>query len=144
MSEKTTLDLPPWNGLTVSKIFRWYISRPEWELDVPGLRVLDSFNGRFSSGVNHRNYRLLKKSCHYDDDVEHELHKMAEKMAVRMKDHIFSGKDTLSVVAFLQVYMTAFNLCRTNEDAIQAIPDTPGRGTGEGVSNVVELRQILS
>lgn len=34
--------------------------------------------------VDYRNYRRVKKSARYEDDGAHELHKMANKIAVQM------------------------------------------------------------
>lgn len=51
---------------------------------------MEPVNYSLAAAVDYQNYCLLKKSSCYEEDVTHDLHKMAKKIAVQMKDSIFS------------------------------------------------------
>lgn len=74
---------------------------------MPGLRVSEPISDRFSAALDYQIYGLLKKLSGYDEDVIQQLEKLAKKIAVQMKDRIFSGKYLMSVVAFLQEFESA-------------------------------------
>lgn len=57
------------------------------------------------------------RSFHYDEKVTQELHKIAKKLAVRMKGHTFSGKGLMSVIAFLLALELACDPCGIRESA---------------------------
>lgn len=42
---------------------------------------------------------------------------MAKKIAVEMKDRIFSGKEQMSKIAFLQEFKSAWNACGIHKSA---------------------------
>lgn len=92
MSKEPAPELPPRNVVTAGSKLRQYTLKPERELDVIGLKVVETINDRFVAAVDYRNYRLLKKWPRYEDDVTHKLHKMAKNIAMQMKDRILSGK----------------------------------------------------
>lgn len=71
---------------------------------MPGLTVIEPFNDHIADTVDYRNFRLLKKSSFYDDDAAKELHEMAKKIAVKVRDRTISGKDPMSIFAFLQKF----------------------------------------
>lgn len=79
MSKAQRPNLPLWNDLTADNKLRWYELRPGRELDVPALRVVKPVNDRLTASIYYRNYRLLKESACYYDDVAHELHNKAKK-----------------------------------------------------------------
>lgn len=45
---------------------------------------MEPVNDQFAAAVVYQNYRGLKKPSRCDVDVTHELHKMANKIAVQM------------------------------------------------------------
>lgn len=57
----------------------------------------------------------MKRLFTYDDDVVHELHKIAKKIAMQMKNPTFSGKDPMSLIVFLQEYKSACGSYRISE-----------------------------
>lgn len=87
----------------------------EKELDVPGIKVIEPVNDHFEAEIDYQNYRLLKKTFRYDDNVAHELYKMAKKIAVYLKDRTFSGKELISVIAFLLEFKLACDACKMHE-----------------------------
>lgn len=62
MSEEDAAELPSWNEVTAGSRTRRYKSKPEKDLDVLGLRVIEPINYRLAAAVDYSNYRLLKKS----------------------------------------------------------------------------------
>lgn len=62
----------------------------------------------FKKAVHYHKYHPIKKLVRYDEDVAHDLQRMAKKTAVQIKDKTFSEKDPMSVVAFLQNYKSAY------------------------------------
>lgn len=66
------------------------------------LKVIETVNDLFQKLVEYHTYRLIKKLARYNDNVAHELHRMAKKTVIQMKNGTFSGQDLMSVVAFLQ------------------------------------------
>lgn len=148
MSEEETSDLPPWNDVMVGYKTMWCKSKPERVLYVPGFNVTVPINDCFTAAVDYRSYHRLKKSSRYGNDLAHELHRMAKKVAVQMKDRTFSAKDPLSVVAFLQRFKSACDADGIHEGAArwlikQFLTGPPGRDCSEGASDVNGLRQIL-
>lgn len=77
-------------------------STSERDLDIPGLRVVEPVINLSAAHMDYRNFRLHKKSSHYDGDVINKLHRMIMKRAVQIKDGISSRKEPMSVIAFLQ------------------------------------------
>lgn len=71
------------------------------EMDVPGLRVVELDKYRFTVTPDYQIWRLLKTSSGYDKDVAWELHKMAKKIAVQLKERTFSGNELISLIAIL-------------------------------------------
>lgn len=69
--------------------------------------VIKPTNELFKDAVDYRSYRLIKNLARKADDVANELSKMTKKTDVQMKDRIFNGKDTVSIVAFLQDFKEA-------------------------------------
>lgn len=59
-------------------------------------------NDRFAAAVEYQNYHVFQRSSLHEDDVANELQRMAKKIVVQLKDHIFSSKDMMSVVTLLQ------------------------------------------
>lgn len=68
--------------------------------------------------ADYHTYRLIKQLARYDDNVEHELHWMARKTAVQMKNGTISGKDHMSVIAFLQGFNSAFDACGIKDGTV--------------------------
>lgn len=77
--------------------------------------VIKHVNKLFADAVDYRNYRLIKKSTRYEDDVANKLNKMTKKTAVQMKDRTVSAKDPVSIIAFLQNFKAACNACNIHE-----------------------------
>lgn len=69
MLEEQASDLPPWNDVVSGIKSRRYTPKPESELALPGLKEIESINGRSATAVIYRKLRLLKMSFCYDDDV---------------------------------------------------------------------------
>lgn len=103
--------------MTVANKPRGYKSRPDITLDVPGLRVFQPVIDCPAVAVDYTNHRLLKKLSGYEDKVAHERHKMAKKIAVKVKNHAFVGKDSISVIAFLEQFRSTFDACKIYESA---------------------------
>lgn len=66
----------------------------------------------------YRNYRLLKKLFSYENDLAHQLQRMAKKIAVLMKNRTFSGRDPMSVIGFLQEIKSSFDACEIHESTV--------------------------
>lgn len=86
-------------------------------LDVSGPKVIEPVNDMFSAILGYRTYHLIKKSARYDADGANELHWMAKKTAIQMKDRMFSGKNSRSVIAFIQDFKYACDACKMYEGA---------------------------
>lgn len=56
--------------------------KPGREREIPGSGVIEHVNGRQADTVDYCNYRLVKRSSRYDENVIRELQKTANKMAV--------------------------------------------------------------
>lgn len=121
MPEKEAANFLPWNEKRAVNKTRWYELKPERAIDIPGLREVEAVNNRFASAADYRSYYLLKKLSHLDDDVVHELHKMAKKIASQIKDCFFSGKDPILVVAFLQDCKSACDAYGIYEGAVMCL-----------------------
>lgn len=104
MSEEQVPDLPPWSDMTVGNKSMWYKTKPERELDVPVLRVIEPINLRLATAVDHQIYRFLENSSSYVNDVAHELHKLPREIVVQMKESTSSRKNLMSVVTFPQEF----------------------------------------
>lgn len=72
-------------------------------------------NELLSNAVKYCRYRLSKTSARYDDDVANELNKRTKKTTVQIKDRTFSGRDPVSIIAFLQNFKTACDACNIHE-----------------------------
>lgn len=121
MSEESAPELPTWNEMQADNKLRRCIPTPERELDVPRCEVITANNDRFATAVNYPNYRYLNKVSLYDDDVEHELHRMAKKIAVQMKDRTFPGKDPSLVIAFYNEFKSLSDECGVPEDVAKRL-----------------------
>lgn len=88
--------------MTAGKKSRRYKATPERELNVPALRVFKPVNYSYHAAVDYQNYYLLKSSSHYDNDMAHELYKMAKEIAVQIRDHTFPRKDLVPVIILQQ------------------------------------------
>lgn len=62
---------------------------------------------RSVNAVDDQKYRLIENLALYEDNVPNELYKMTKKTAVQSKDGTFSGKDQVSIIAFLQDFKAA-------------------------------------
>lgn len=111
MSVQQALDLPPWNYGTIRSTAGQYKYKPEKDLDVPGVEVLEPVDNCFAAAVNCQDYRLLKKSSRNDHIVVHKLHKMSKKLALQMKDRTLSRKNPKPVIAFLEEFKSPFVAC---------------------------------
>lgn len=92
-------------------------TKPEKELNVSRLRVIEHGNECFAAAVDYRKYRRHKNFSCYDDDAANELHNMANKIAIRTEDQTFSGKDPMSVIAFFWEIKSVCHTCRAHEPA---------------------------
>lgn len=63
-------------------------------------------------------YCIIKKCTRSDNDVEYKLNKMATKIAVQVNDEIFNGKNTVSVIVFIQEFKAACNVSNIHEGAV--------------------------
>lgn len=79
----------------------------EREQDVLDLRAIESVSEGFAATADYRNYRLLKRSACYEADAAHKLYRMPKKIALLMKDRIFSEKYPFLVISFLQNFKPA-------------------------------------
>lgn len=95
MEKIAALKVPPSNEVMSDNKLRWYTPKPERDMDVAGLRVIEPINDHLAAAFDYRNYHLLKNPSCYNDDVEHELHKLTKRMAVKIKDRTFYGKDRM-------------------------------------------------
>lgn len=73
ISEEPVPELPPMKKVIAGIKSRQYTPKPERELDIPGPKVIEPFSDRFTVAVDYRNYRLLKTSSRYDNNVRHKL-----------------------------------------------------------------------
>lgn len=80
--------------MTAGKKSRRYELEPERYLDIPGLRVIESVNDRFSATVDYCNFHLPKNFSRCEGGVADELYRKPKKTAEQMKDRNFSGKNT--------------------------------------------------
>lgn len=69
MREEQIPGLLPWNEVMSGTKLRLYKAKAESQPDVPDLKVAVPVNDRFRAAVDYPNYRLLKKSYGYEDDV---------------------------------------------------------------------------
>lgn len=67
--------------MTFSYKLRRYKTKSERELDVPGLRVMETVNDRFATAINYLNFCHLNKLSCYVDNIAHEFQKLAKKIA---------------------------------------------------------------
>lgn len=85
----------------------------EYKLENPadalGVKVIKLVYELFTNAVHYQNYRLIKNSKRYDDDVTNELNKITKKSAVQMKDQTFNDKEFLSIIAFLKDFKVAWD-----------------------------------
>lgn len=113
-SEEPVPELPPWNVVMAGSKSKRYTTKPERELNVYCLKVIEPVKDRFAAAVHNQNDRLLKRSSRYDDDVAKELHKVAKKLSVEMKDSTISGKDRMQLPAFSQDCECTYDACKTH------------------------------
>lgn len=84
MSEEPAPELLPLTEAMAGSKSRRYTLKPRRELNVTGLKIVESVNYHFGAAVNYRNYRLLKTLSGYDNDLAQKLHRIAKKLAVQM------------------------------------------------------------
>lgn len=70
-----------------------------------------------ADAVDYRNDKTIKKSAWYEDDVANELKRMMNNTAVQMNDRTFSGKDPVSIIAFLQNFKATCDAWDIHEEA---------------------------
>lgn len=92
-------------GSIISK----YADKPD---QITVLEVFKPVNDLLWKALDCPTYSLIKRSAWYDEDVAHELHRMAKRTAAQMNDRTFSGRDPMSVIAFLQDLRTTCDVCR--------------------------------
>lgn len=67
---------------------------------VEGLTVVERVNKLLTDAVNYSQYRLLKKSAQYEDDVGHEQSRMTKEDAVQMKKSTLGCRDPSRISSF--------------------------------------------
>lgn len=82
VSEKQGPHLPPWDDVRVGPRSKGCKTKIERELDVFGLRVVETVNHHLADGGNYRNYRAFKKKCSYGNHFSKGLQKMAKKIVI--------------------------------------------------------------
>lgn len=87
-------------------------------LNVDDLVVLKPVNDLFTNFVDYRQYRPLKTSERYDDDVAHEMSRMTKTVPVEMKDRMVDGRDPVSIITFLQDLKAMCDACNVHEGAV--------------------------
>lgn len=65
--------------------------------------------------------------------MAHQLHRMAMKIAVQMKESIFSVKNQMSVIVFLQEFMSASDACGILKGAAMWLFEQFLTGTSQAV-----------
>lgn len=90
-------------------------SKPGRDLEVPALRVTEPVHDCFTAAVDCHNYRLLRNLSRNGDDVAYEPHRIGKKTAVQMKDRLFSRKDAISIIDFLQDFKSSCDSRRIHE-----------------------------
>lgn len=71
-------------------------------------------NELFADAFDYRNYRVMKKSTRYDEDVGNELKKITKKTDIQVKDPV-------SLIAFLQDSIAAYNACNIHDGAAMCL-----------------------
>lgn len=109
------------------------------------LRVTQSVNDLIRKAVAHRTYHIIKQLARYEDVVAYKIHRMANKTTVEMMDKMFSGKENISVVGFLQDFKLACNARVIHEGgpdlAVQTIPHGAHQSSSLISRRIVQLCQ---
>lgn len=121
VSEEQALELPTLNELTADSTSKRYTLKTERELNVPGLMLIELNNDRFATAVKYRSLHVLNVSYGYEEDVAHEFHRMAKRIAVQMTDRTFSEQELRSVITFLQKFKSPCNEWRIHKDAAMGL-----------------------
>lgn len=100
MSKTPAPELLTWNGETAGRELRWHTPKLKEQLDVLGIKVIETAYNLFIAAVDYQNYLLLKKSSPYEDDVGPELYENEKLLVVHLTDCNFSWKDQTSVSDF--------------------------------------------
>lgn len=79
------------------------------------LKAIEPVNDLFQKVVDYCTYHPMKQLARYEDDVGHELQRMAKKTAVWMQDRTFSGIVPTSVIAFFDEFTSGCDASRINE-----------------------------
>lgn len=96
---------------------RWYKRKPERKLDLPGLRVVELVNDRIVTTLSYWRYGLLKKLYHYDNEFAQQLHYRVKRIRVQKQHRTISGKNPMSVSAFVEGCKSACDGCGLHEVA---------------------------
>lgn len=91
--------------------------KPEHPPDVPGVTVIRPVNKRFTDAVGYQDYRLIKQSKRYKEDGANDLNMMTKNTTAQRKDQTFSAKGTVSMIAFVQNFEAAGDVCNIHEVA---------------------------
>lgn len=84
MSEEQGTELPPWSEVTARSKPKRCTPKLERDLDVPGLKVIETVNDLFITPVDYQSYCLLNKFSCYEHDVASKLHKTGKEIAIQM------------------------------------------------------------
>lgn len=74
------------------KMTRQNTLKPGSQPNAPRLMVIKPVIDRFAALVDYHNYRFLKKSSHYNNDLARELKNTAKEIAVQMNNCKFVWK----------------------------------------------------
>lgn len=84
---------------------------------VSGLKVLVPANQRNCTAVEYRLQKLIRRSQRYEDYFTSEMQKIRKKVAMQMKDQVFSGKDLISAINYLTEFKRECDSSRIPERA---------------------------
>lgn len=86
-------------------------------MDIFDLIVMRPENKLLADAPDHISSLPFKKCTRYENEVKKKLNKMATRTAMQMKPNIFSGKNAVSIIAFLQIFKAAYDASSNFETA---------------------------
>ena len=69
--------------------------------------VIRPLNDLFTKAVNHKTYRLDRRSARDDSTVARQINRYSKKLDVQMRTYTFSGQDPIAVLGFLALLKVA-------------------------------------
>lgn len=67
------------------------------------LKVSEPVKDLSQKAVDYRTYRFIRQPARYNEEVAYEIHHMAKKTAVQIKDRALYGKDPYRLLLFYRI-----------------------------------------